>query len=70
VMASVDGFPTDDNSKAALLPASVAMEWPAGDQVPDIKTVVNEEHTMIMAREITPEEGIEEMNERVAELAK
>ena len=44
------------------------MEWPVGEKVPDIKTVVNEEHSLIMAREVTPEEGIEEMNERVAEL--
>ena len=67
-MASVEGFPADENSKAALLPTSVAMEWPVGEKVPDIKTIVNEEHSLIMAREITPEEGIEEMNERVAEL--
>ena len=69
-MASVEGFPTDENSKAALLPTSVAMEWPVGEKVPDIKTIVNEEHSLIMAREITPEEGVAEMNERVAELLK
>ena len=68
VMASVEGFPADDASKAALLPSSVAMEWPAGDKVPDIKTIVNEEHSLIMAREISIEEGIEEMNERVTEV--
>ncbi len=67
-MSSVEGFPADENSKAALLPAAVAMEWPVADKVADIKTIVNEEHSMIMAREITPEEGIEEMDERVAEL--
>ena len=67
-MSSVEGFPADENSKAALLPAAVAMEWPVVDKVADIKTIVNEEHSLIMAREITPEEGIEEMNERVAEL--
>jgi multiple sugar transport system substrate-binding protein len=67
-MASVEGFPADENSKAALIPSSVAMEWPVAEKVSDIKTIVNEEHSMIMAREVTPEEGIEEMNERVAEL--
>ena len=67
-MSSVDGFPTDETSKGALIPAFVGMEWPVADKVADIKTIVNEEHSMIMAREITPEEGIEEMNERVAEL--
>ena len=69
VMAGVEGFPADENSKAALLPASVAMEWPAGDKVPDIKTIVNEEHSLIMAREVTAEEGVAEMNERVGELS-
>ena len=68
VMSSVEGFPADENSKAALLPSAVAMEWPVAEKVSDIKTIVNEEHSMIMAREVTPEEGIEEMNERVAEL--
>ena len=68
VMAAVEGFPADDACKAALLPAAVAMEWPVVDKVADIKTIVNEEHSLIMAREITPEEGIEEMDERVAEL--
>ena len=67
-MSSVEGFPTDETSKGALIPAFVGMEWPVAEKVADIKTIVNEEHTMIMSREITPEEGIEEMNERVAEL--
>ena len=67
-MAAVDGFPTDDTSKGALIPSFVGMEWPVAEKVADIKTIVNEEHSNIMAREITPEEGIEEMNERVAEL--
>ena len=46
------------------------MEWPVAEKVSDIKTIVNEEHSMIMAREITAEEGIQEMNERVADLFK
>ncbi len=67
-MSAVEGFPADETSKGALIPAFVGMEWPVADKVADIKTIVNEEHTMIMSREITPEEGIKEMNERVAEL--
>ena len=67
-MSAVYGFPTDETSMGALIPSFVGMEWPVAEKVADIKTIVNEEHTMIMAREITPEEGIEEMNERVAEL--
>ncbi len=67
-MSSVEGFPTDETSKGALIPSFVGMEWPVAEKVADIKGIVNEEHTLIMTREITPEEGIAEMNERVAEL--
>ena len=67
-MAAVDGFPTDDASKAALIPSYVGMEWPVVEKLSEIQTVINEEHSLIMTREIDVEEGIEEMNERVAEL--
>ena len=67
-MSSVAGFPADEASKAALLPSYVAVEMPAADRVSEISTIVNEEHTMIMTREIDIDEGIEEMNERFAEL--
>lgn len=69
VMASAEGFPTDETSLAALLPAAVALEWPVGDDsVTAVKTAVNEEHTLIMTRELTVEEGVAEMNERAAEI--
>ncbi len=67
-MAAVAGFPTDEASKAALLPSYVAVEWPVVDRLSEIKPIVEEEHTLIMTRELSVEEGIEEMNERVAEL--
>ncbi len=67
-MASADGFPTDDASKAALIPTYVGIEIPASEHSSEISTVLNEEHTLIMTREYTIEEGIEEMNERVAEI--
>lgn len=67
-MASVEGFPTDEASTAALIPSYVAMEWPVVDKLSEIQTIVNEEHTLIMTRELDVEDGIEEMNERVAEL--
>ncbi|MGN0972419.1 MAG: ABC transporter substrate-binding protein [Aristaeellaceae bacterium] len=68
VMASVDGFPQDENSKAALLPSYVAIEIPGDPNASAISTILGEEHSMIMTREISIEEGIEEMNERVGEL--
>ena len=67
-MASADGFPADDASKAALVPTYVGIEMPASEHSSEISTILNEEHSLIMTREYSIEEGIEEMNERVAEL--
>ena len=70
VMASAEGFPADEGSKAALLPTAIALEWPLGEGVNEIKTVVNEEHSLIMTRELSIDEGIAEMEERAAEFIK
>ncbi len=68
VMSSVEGFPTDEGSKASLLPTYVAIEIPGHPLVSQISTILGEEHSAIMTREISIEEGIENMNERVGEL--
>lgn len=66
--ASVTGFPSDATALDALVPNSVSLEWPSGELVPQLQTIVNEEHTGIMSREYTIEEGIGYMNERAAEV--
>ena len=68
VMSSVEGFPTDEGSKAALLPTFVAIEIPGSALSAQISNILGEEHSAIMTREISIEEGIENMNERVQEL--
>lgn len=40
-------------NKAALLPTAIALEWPIGEGVKEIKSIVNEEHSLIMTRELT-----------------
>ncbi len=70
VMASADGFPTDDTTKGALLPTAISLEWPIGEGVNEIKTIVNEEHTLIMTREVSIDEGIAAMEERAKEFIK
>lgn len=70
VMAAADGFPSDETSAAALLPTAIALEWPIGEGVNEIKTIVNEEHTLIMTREVEINEGIASMEERAAEYLK
>ena len=67
-MSTVAGFPTDEGSKAALLPSYVAVEWPVVDNLSEIKPIVEETHTLIMTRDLSVEEGIEEMNDRAEEL--
>ena len=68
VMASVDGFPTDENSKAALLPTMVSIEIPGHPKASEISTILGEEHSAIITREISIEDGILNMNDRVAEV--
>lgn len=53
MLASVDGFPQDENSKKALLPSMVSIEIGVSDKLAEIQTILNEEHTMIMTREIS-----------------
>ena len=67
-MSAVTGFPTDEASKGALLPSYVAVEWPVVPLLSEIKPIVEETHTLIMTRELSVEEGIEEMNDRASEL--
>jgi len=69
-MSETEGFPKDEASIAALLPSSIAMEWPVGEGVTEIKNAVNEEHSLIMTRELSIEEGVAEMEERAAEYIK
>ncbi len=66
--SSVEGFPADAGALDALVPSSVSLEWPPGLLVPQLQTIVNEEHTAIMSRESTIDEGIAMMNERAAEV--
>lgn len=68
VMASAKGFPADEACRAALVPAQMSLEWPIGEKVNEIKTIANEEHTAIMSRESTLDDGIEAMRSRVAEV--
>lgn len=67
VMASAEGFPSDELSLQALSPKAIYLEWPIGEGVNEIKTIVNEEHSLIMTREVSIDEGIASMEERAAE---
>ena len=64
-IASTEGFPEDENSKAALETANLYLEMPVDVKSPEVETVLNEAHDS-MAGNMTVEEGIADMNERVA----
>lgn len=69
-IASVDGFPTDANSKEALNTVKTYLEMPIHKKSADIDTVLNEGHDNIMTENISIDEGIKEMNEKVKEFLK
>ncbi len=65
LIASMEGFPTDEASKEALVTSHTYLEMPANDKSSEIETVLNEQHDLIMNEEITVDEGIAAMNEGV-----
>ncbi|MBE0601256.1 MAG: extracellular solute-binding protein, partial [Firmicutes bacterium] len=67
-MASTPGFPAEEAALDTLQPTMVSLEWPTGEYVSALKTIVNEEHTAIMTREASIDDGTANMNERAAEL--
>lgn len=67
-IASIEGFPTDENSKEALNTAQTYLEMPLHEKVADIEVVINQAHDNIMTGNCTIDEGIQAMNEGVAAL--
>ena len=65
IIASMDGFPTDDASKEALITSHTYLEMPANDKSSEIETVLNEQHDLIMNEEVSVDDGIKAMNEGV-----
>lgn len=65
IIASVEGFPSDDASKEALKTAAVYLEMPLSSKASEIETVLNTEHDAIMTGAETIDEGIANMNEQI-----
>lgn len=64
-IASMEGFPTDDNSKEALRTVKTYLEMPLHEKSADIEVVLNQAHDNIMTENVSIDEGIAEMNENV-----
>ena len=58
-------MPTDEISKAAFNPETIAIEFPVDENGPAIDKVLQEEHELILVGDETPKEGIANMEKRV-----
>ncbi|MDR2792416.1 MAG: sugar ABC transporter substrate-binding protein [Treponema sp.] len=67
-LVSMSGFPQDAASKEALKVYKTYLEMPLHEKSADIELVLNENHDAIMGGTITVEEGIRDMNTRVARI--
>ncbi|AIQ48538.1 ABC transporter substrate-binding protein [Paenibacillus sp. FSL R7-0273] len=67
-ITSIDGFPADDNSKAALTTVQTYLEMPMHEKSADIEVILNEAHDNIMTKNATIDEGLKDMNTRVQSL--
>jgi multiple sugar transport system substrate-binding protein len=65
-ISSIDGFPTDENSKEALNTYKTYLEMPMHDKSADIEVILNENHDNIMTKNTTIDKGLADMNDRVA----
>jgi multiple sugar transport system substrate-binding protein len=67
-ITSTDGFPSDPQSREALVTVKRYLEIPVSTLAPQIDAVLNRAHDEIMTNNISVDDGIKEMNEGVAAL--
>jgi multiple sugar transport system substrate-binding protein len=67
-IASMQGFPTDANSREALNVYKTYLEAPLHERIAEIETVLNEAHDDIMTGNISVADGIRQMNSRVQQI--
>ena len=67
-VAATEGFPADETSKEALVTTDLYLEMPVHDKSSEIEAVLNEDHDNIRTGNMTVDEGIADMNERVSAL--
>ncbi len=68
IIAGLDGFPTDAESKEALSVSNLYLEVPYAENVSEINDILDTYHKSIMNGEMTIDEGIAAMNEEVGKV--
>ena len=66
MVSATAGFPSDENSKDALQTANLYLEMPVNAHSSEVEVVLNEAHDNIMTGNMTIDEGIADMNEKVS----
>lgn len=66
IFASLDGVPAE--AAEALQTTTVRLELPMHPRVGAIEQILNEEHELIMTNSLSVEDGIAEINRRIAEM--
>lgn len=66
MVAATDGYPTDEGSKEALQTANLYLEMPVHQKSSEMEVVLNEAHDNIMTGNMTIDEGIADMNEKIS----
>lgn len=69
-IASLEGFPTDDNSKEALKTSQIYLEAPYDVHISEINTILDTYHKDIMNGDTSIDDGIAKMNEEVSAILK
>lgn len=69
-IASMKGFPTDENSKKALTTVKTYLEMPLHEKSAEIEVVLNEVHDNIMTKNVTIDKGLADMKTRVQQVLK
>lgn len=67
-ISSMAGFPTDDNSKAALKTVKTYLEMPMNAKSAEIETELNDAHDAIMTKSVSIDDGLKKMGEAVKPL--
>ena len=70
LIAGLEGFPEDAESKEALKVSNLYLEVPYHESVSEVNSILDTYHASIMSGEMTIDEGIAAMNEEIGKILK
>lgn len=70
IIASLEGFPADEQSKEALKVSNLYLEVPYHESVSEVNSILDTYHAAIMSGEKSIDEGIAAMNDEIGKILK